>query len=167
VRESLSTIEKALFFKEQEFFSGVGVEELAEIAALAVEVHYEAGAPIIEQQDASEHVFIVVDGNVVIEKDGIVTNVVGAGKGFADLTFVPGSTYGFAARAVVHTHVLRISLDDLHEAMLEHPELAVGIVRAISLRLKEASHQLAALGRQLQDGPSPAEPSPQDAPEPR
>jgi CRP-like cAMP-binding protein len=167
VKATLTTIEKALFFKEQEFFSGVGVEQLAEVAALASEVHYEAGAVVVEHHEPSEHVFIVVDGNVVIEKDGIVTTVVGPGKGFADLTFAPGSTYGFTARAAVHTHVLRIALDDLHEAMLEHAELAVAIVRALSVRLREAGQQLAALGRQLQDGLVPAETDPHDAPEPR
>jgi CRP/FNR family transcriptional regulator len=157
VKETLTTIEKALFFKEHEFFAGVGVEQIADIAALASELHYEAGTVIVHQEDDSEHVFIIVEGNVVIEKDGIVTNVVGTGKSFGDLTLVPGSTYGFTARAVLHTHVLRIALDDIHEAMLEHPELAVGIVRALARRLKEASQQLAQLGRQLQDGVGPPE----------
>jgi len=78
----------------------------------------------------------------VAERDGIVTTVVNAGRGFGDLTLEPGSAYGFTARAVTHTHVLRVAMDDLVDAMLEHPEVALGIVRALGHRLKEANKQL-------------------------
>jgi hypothetical protein len=36
--------------------------------------------------------------------------------------------------------------------MLDYPEIAIGIVRALGERLKEAGRQLADLGKQLQDG---------------
>jgi CRP-like cAMP-binding protein len=152
VKETLTTIEKALFFKEQDIFRNVGVEQIAEVAALAEEMHYEAGTVIVEQEAPSEHVYIVVEGHVVAEREGIVTTVVTPGKGFADLTLVPGSTYGFTGRAATHVHVLRIALVDFVEVMLEHPEIAIGIVRALAIRLKEANEQLVALGRRVQDG---------------
>lgn len=152
MKETLTTIEKALFLKEQEVFSNVGVEQLAEVAAVAEELHYEAGSLIVKQDEPAEYVFIVVEGDVVAERDGIVTTVINAGRGFGDLTLEAGSAYGFSARAVTHTHVLRVAIDDMVETMLEYPEIAIGIVRALGERLKEAGKQLAALGRQLQDG---------------
>ena len=153
MKETLTTIEKALFLKELEFFSQVGIEQAAEIAALAEEVHFEPGHVIFRASDPSAHVFLVIEGNIIAEKDGIVTTVIGAGKGFGDLTLTPEGLYGFDARTVEHTHVLRFSIDDLVETMHEHPEMAVGMVRALALRLREASQQLADLGRQLQDSP--------------
>jgi CRP-like cAMP-binding protein len=107
---------------------------------------------IVKQDEPSEFVFIVIEGDVIAERDGIVTTVVNAGRGFGDLTLEAGSAYGFSARAVTHTHVLRVGIEDLVETMLDYPEIAVGIVRALGERLKEAGKQLAALGRQLQDG---------------
>ena len=152
MKETLTTIEKALFLKEQDVFSNVGVEQLADVAAVAEEVHYEAGTVIVQQDQPSEHFYIVVEGDVLAERDGIVTTVMNAGRGFGDLTLEPGARYSFTARAVTHTHVLRISIDDFVDVMLEHPEIAVGIVRALGLRLREAELQLAAIGRALQDG---------------
>lgn len=151
MKETLTTIEKALFLKELEFFGHVGIEQAAEVAAAAEEVHYEPGHLIFDADTPSEHVYLVIEGNVVAEKDGIVTTVFGPGRGFGDLTLSPGSRYGFSARAVVHTHALRFSIDEFMDTMLEHPEIAVGVVRALAIRVREASQQLADLGRQLQD----------------
>ena len=157
MKETLTTIEKALFLKELEFFSQVGIEQAAEIAARAEEVHYEPGQVIFRADDPSEHVYLVIEGNIVAEKDGIVTTVISPGKGFGDLSLMPGSRYGFDARTVEHTHVLRFSMEDLVETMHEHPEMAVGVVRALAIRLREAGQQLADLGRQLQDSPPSGE----------
>jgi CRP-like cAMP-binding protein len=152
----LTTIEKALFLKELEFFSHVGIEQAAEVAATAEEVHYEPGEIVFDQGTPSQHVYLVVEGNVVAERDGIVTTVFGPGRGFGDLSMIPGSSYGFTARAVLHTHVLRFSIDTFVETMHEHPEIAVGVVRALALRLREAGQQLADLGRALQDERPPS-----------
>ena len=156
MKETLTTIEKALFLKELDFFRNVGVEQLAEVAAAATERHLEPGEILLRQGDVSEHVYVIVEGNVVLERDGIVVTVLGAGKGFGDLSLEPGSTNALSARAVEHTHVLRFSTQDLVEEMLDHPEIAVGIVRALAQRLRESAATLASLGRQLQDEVGPA-----------
>lgn len=161
MKETLTTIEKALFLKELEFFSHVGIEQAAEVAARAEEKRYEPGETIFVQDTPAEHVYLVVEGNVVAEKDGIVTTVVSPGRGFGDLTLVPGALYGFTARALEATLVLRFSTAEFLDTLLEHPEIAVGVVRAMGMRLREAGQQLADLGRQLQDGgpgPDPGDP---------
>jgi CRP-like cAMP-binding protein len=152
VKETLTTIEKALFLKELEFFSHVPIEQAAEVAARAEEVHLEPGETIFEEGEPSKHVYLVVEGSVIAEKGGIITTVLTSGRGFGDLSLTPGGAYGITARAAGHTHVMRFSLDDFVDAMLEHPEIAVGVVRALSLRLREMGQQLADLGRELQDG---------------
>jgi CRP/FNR family transcriptional regulator len=157
MRETFTTIEKALFIKELEFFSHVGIEQAAEVAAHAEEVHYAPGDVIFEADNLSQHLYLVVEGNVVAERDGIVTTVFGPGRGFGDLSLSPGSFYGFTARTVEQTHVLRFAIDDFVETLHEHPEIAVGVVRALAIRLREAGEQLADLGRQLQDGHPPHE----------
>lgn len=152
MKETLTTIERALFLKELEFFSHVGIEQAAEIAARSEEVHYEPGQIVFRQDDPSEHVYLLIEGSVIAERDGIVTTVFVPGRGFGDLSLSPGSLYGFSAKALEHAHALRFSIEDFTDTMLEHPEIAVGVVRALALRLREAGQQLADLGRQLQDG---------------
>lgn len=152
MKETLTTIEKALFLKELSYFEHVPIEQAAAVAGVAHEVHYDAGAVVIEQGKSADHVFLTIEGSVIIERDGIVLNVVGAGDGFGDLSLVPGAQYSLSARAATHLHVLRINTDDLTESMLEHPEVAVGVVRALASRLRDLSQQLVDLNRQLQDG---------------
>ena len=158
MKETLTTIEKALFLKELEFFGHVPIEQAAEVAATSEEVHYEPGETIYQQGESSKHVYLIVEGSVIAEKDGIITTVIDGGKGFGDLSLTPGGVYSITARAAEHTHVLRFSLDDFVDSMLEHPEIAVGVVRALALRVREMSQQLADVGRQLQDGAQGSDP---------
>jgi len=155
VKESLTTIEKALALKELEYFRDATVEQLAEIAGAATELHVEPGDIIVEPTDPSEHAYALIEGNVVVEREGVVTHVISAGRGFGDLSFTPGARMGLRIRAMTEVVALRVSVNDLLEAMLEQPEIAVGFVRGLSVRLSEMSQQVAALSRHLQDGPPP------------
>lgn len=152
MKETLTTIEKALFLKELTFFEQIPIEQAAAVAQIAHEAHYDAGTLVVTQGDPAEFVFLPVEGSVIIERDGIVLNVLGVGEGFGDLSLIPGARYALSARAATHLHVLRLSADELAESMLEHPEVALGVVRALSTRLREVSQQMADLNRQLQDG---------------
>ena len=152
MKETLTTIEKALFIKELAFFEHVPVEHAAAVAVVAHEVHYDPGTVLFQQGDPAEHVYLAIEGSVILERDGIVLNVLSPGEGFGDLSLVPGAKYALSARAATHVHVLRIDTDDLADTMLEHPEIALGVVRVLSHRLNEISLQTADLNRQLQDG---------------
>jgi CRP/FNR family transcriptional regulator len=152
VKETLTTIEKAIFLKELEYFADLPFEQAAAIARIANEVHYEAGTVIFEQGALAEHVYVPIEGSTILEKDGIVLNVLGPGHGFGDLSLVPGATHPLMARAATPLDALQISIADLSDVMLEHPEIALGIVRALSDRLRELGQQMADLNRQLQDG---------------
>ncbi len=152
MKETLTTIEKALFLKELEFFGHVPIEQAAAVAATAQEVHFDPGTVIYQQTDPAEFIFLVLEGRVVAEQDGIISTVFGPGNGFGDLSLNAGATYAHTARVVDHTHALRFSIAEFVDTMLEHPEIAVGVVRALAIRLREAGQQLTDLNRQLQDG---------------
>jgi len=150
--ETLTTIEKALFFKELPFFAHVPIEAMATVAANAEEAHYEPGAVIMAQGQPAEYVFITLEGHVVVEKDGIVITVLDPGQGFGDLSLTPDATNAIHVRAVEHVHLLRFSLAGFTDTLLDHPEVAVGVIRAVSLRMRELSDQITELRRQMQDG---------------
>ena len=155
MRESLTTIEKALMLKEIEYFRDATVEQLAEIAGVATELHFEAGDVIVEPTDPADQAYALIEGDVVVERDGIVTHVISAGRGFGDLSFTPGASLGLRIRAMTEVAALRVSVNDLLEAKIEQPEISVGFVRGLSVRLREMSQQVAALSRHLQDGTPP------------
>jgi CRP/FNR family cyclic AMP-dependent transcriptional regulator len=152
VKPTLTTIEKALFLKELEFFGNVTIEQAAAVAAIAVEVEFEPGDIIFKQDEPAQHIYLVIEGNAIAEKNGIVITVFSAGRGFGDLSLMEDARYSITVTAAEHLHCLRFSVDEFVETMLEHPEIAVGVVRALALRLAELGEQMAQLSRQLQDG---------------
>jgi CRP/FNR family transcriptional regulator len=151
LKPTLTTIEKALFIKELEYFEHVSIEQAADVAAFATEVEYEPGATVVVQGEPSEHIFLVIEGRATAERDGVIYTVFEPGRGFGDLTLGQDPRYAFTTRAATHLHVLRFSTASLVESMLEHPEIAVGIVRALASRLREVSEQLAQLSKHVQD----------------
>jgi CRP-like cAMP-binding protein len=152
MKPTLTTIEKALFIKDLEFFEHVSIEQAAAVAAQAIELEFEPGAVIFERGDTAEHVYLVIEGNALAERDSVVVTVFGEGRGFGDLSLATNAAYQFTIRAATHLHVLRFSVSDLVETMLEHPEIAVGVVRALGSRIAELGEQLAQLTRHAQDG---------------
>ncbi|MFQ5601239.1 MAG: Crp/Fnr family transcriptional regulator [Candidatus Krumholzibacteriia bacterium] len=151
MKETLTTIEKALFLKEIDVYGNVSVEQLADLAAVAEEIHFDPGSEIIREGQPADHGFIIVEGNVIIERDGVITSTINAPQGFGDLSLEAESGYTYTARAADHTHVLRLANDDIVEVMLEHPEIAVGMVRALASRNRELSERLADISRRFQD----------------
>lgn len=152
MKATLTTIEKALFIKDLEYFEHVSIEQAAAVAAQAIELEFEPGAVLFERGDPAEHIFLVIEGSVMAERDGVVYTVFGPGRGFGDLSLAANAQYNFTARAATHLHVLRFSLDEFKESMLEHPEIAVGVVRALATRIAELGDQMAQLTRHAQDG---------------
>ncbi len=51
-------------------FSGCSKRELAEIARITDEIDFPAGKVLIRQGDPGRQLFIVVDGSVVVTRDG-------------------------------------------------------------------------------------------------
>ena len=151
--ETLTTIEKALLLKDLEFFRNVSVEQLAVVAALAEEVRFAAGDVILRPDDPSEYVYVLLEGSAVVERDGIITTVVQAGRGIGDLRFEPGATYGMGLRAVQDVFALRLAEADFADAVLDQAEIALGVIRALAMRLREVGQQMAALSREVQERP--------------
>ena len=60
-------------------FEGLGPDELERIADRMREVRIPAGGSVIEQGDLSYKFFVILDGVVEVERDGIAVNELGPG----------------------------------------------------------------------------------------
>ncbi|MCP4024609.1 MAG: cyclic nucleotide-binding domain-containing protein, partial [Desulfobacteraceae bacterium] len=81
-----SIIEAAL--QESRFFKDFKKESIAEIAALGRLVSLEAGQHVFQQGDFGEHIYIIVDGRVLLERSTdlgtragkVVIDILGKGR---------------------------------------------------------------------------------------
>src|SRR5262249_12799726 len=73
--ETLSTltiVQKALFLMEMDQFRGVGSAEIANIATHMDERHYEPGELILKEHEVEDRLFIIIEGEVVHLRHGVV-----------------------------------------------------------------------------------------------
>jgi CRP-like cAMP-binding protein len=90
--------------------------------------------------------FIIVDGEVVVERDGVAIAELGAGGHFGEMSIVDDAPRSASVRAKKRTDVLTIGQAEIGGLMRLDPVLAVKIlwtlVQALSGRLRVASAEL-------------------------
>ena len=107
----------------------------------AVHKRYAAGESIFSEGDVCSGLFIVEAGEVRIFKISAagreqVLTVERAGNSIAELPVFDGGTYPASAVAVFDSVILFISRNDFRALCLEHPEVALKVLRMVGLRLR-------------------------------
>lgn len=149
MEETLTLIEKTAFLKSTDMFAAIPTEVLAQLAARARELHFDAGHTIFRQGDPSSGAYMVVEGLIEIRKGRALEGVRGAGLGFGELALAEGEPHTFTVVAIEHTHVLNVSNDVFFDTMLDYPEIGVGMVRALGKRISEQAQRLHDLEGQI------------------
>jgi len=147
VEETLTLIEKTAFMKSIPVFSSIPTEALAGLAAHAHEMHCDAGEELSREGDANRGAFLVVDGLIQVRRGKAVVRVMSAGMAFGELWLREGEPHQYTLLAVEHTHVLNVSQEDVWDAVQEHPEFGVALVRSFALRIHELSGRILELER--------------------
>ncbi|MEE8577528.1 MAG: cyclic nucleotide-binding domain-containing protein, partial [candidate division Zixibacteria bacterium] len=60
----LTVIEKVIFLQNVDVFDHVPTEQLAYLAAVAEEVTYEAGTDVFKEDDPSDSLYLILEGQV-------------------------------------------------------------------------------------------------------
>jgi CRP-like cAMP-binding protein len=142
VDETLTLIEKTAFLKSLPILASVPTEALAEIAARAREIHFDSGATIHSEGQSNRGAFAVLEGVVELRRGRALVRMISQGQAFGELFLSEGEPHRFTAIASNHVHVLNITADDTFDAMLEHPEFAVGMTRSLARRNLELVERL-------------------------
>lgn len=142
MQETLTLIEKTAYLKSVPVLAGVPTEALAEIASRAIERHLEAGEEVHREGDPNTGAFMVLDGLVELRKGRALVRMISQGQAFGELFLNEGEPHQFSAVATTHTHLLRITVEDTFDTMLDYPEFGVGMVRSLARRNLELIDRL-------------------------
>jgi CRP-like cAMP-binding protein len=73
----LNLVEKVIALEGVELMSGLEPDLMANIAAIATEVHFLPGRPILEETKPLDALYIIVDGSVELTRDGVPVDTAG------------------------------------------------------------------------------------------
>lgn len=122
-------------------FGDLSEEELQALAHRTVKQHLRAGEILFNEGDPCQGFYVVENGEVKIFKTAAsgreqVLTVDGAGNSIAEIPVFDGGPYPASAVANVDTTLLFVSKRDFRTLILEHPEVALKVLKNVGMRLR-------------------------------
>jgi CRP-like cAMP-binding protein len=120
----------------------MATSELMKVASIAREVTYPAGARIIQQGEHGDHMFLIVDGEVLIQRGEMRLKTLGPKDFFGEMSIIDGEPRSASATAVTDCLLLRIDKEDFQELLSTYNSATVSVVRALNQRLRDVLSDL-------------------------
>lgn len=134
----ISTVEKVLFLKSIDLFSQIPGEDLAAVAIISTEERREQGDEVFAEGEAGDALYLVIDGKVRVHKQDRVIAELGERECFGEMAILDAAPRSATVTAVSDTNLLKLTREDFQDIMAEKPEIAMGIIKVLTRRLRDA-----------------------------
>lgn len=123
------------------YFAQLGQEDLAQVAALSLERHYERGDLILLEGDLGGALHYVRSGLVKVFKTSPggkeqVLRLIAAGNTFNDVPALDGGPNPASAAAMEPSNIYVTRRAELHKLIVARPEVAAAIVQTLASALR-------------------------------
>ena len=127
--------------KQVPIFSDLSESELTFLSARVGQRKFGEGELIFSEGEPCSGMYVVESGNVRIFKSSPggreqVLSIDGPGGSVAELPVFDGGNYPASAQAITPTALLFVSKQDFHTLCLQHPEVALKVLRVVACRLR-------------------------------
>lgn len=136
--------DRILLLKQSPVFSRVATDDLRHVAQALEEKQFFAGDCVFQIRDQGDHLYILISGNVGISigpddsRDHLIATL-GPGDCFGEMNLLDDQPRSATAHVLVDSAVLALDKSRLRGLILSYPELSIGMLRSLSLRLREAN----------------------------
>src|SRR5438132_426455 len=135
----ISTVEKVLFLKSIDLFRALPSEELAQIAEIAEEQPLASGDRVFAEGEPGDALYLIVEGKVKVHKGDKELVRLGVRDVFGEMAVLDFEPRSASVTAVEDAVVLKIGRDDFRDILSERPEIAMGVMKVLTRRLRETS----------------------------
>lgn len=138
----LTRVERVLALKNIELFHDIPGEVLADIATLLEEESFEKGQYIVNEGDLGKELFMIVKGEVEVIAGGNKVAVMKEGDGFGEMALIDNQPRSADIVASDDVLVLKMESDDFLEILKQRDEVALGVIRVLTGRIRELNTKL-------------------------
>ena len=128
--------EKLEKLRQVPLFSHLGRRETERLSMLADELDVPDGQVLTRQGASGGEFFIVLAGQVTIEKDGQHIATMNPGDFLGEIALIDGKPRTATARAEGDARLLVVGRAPFHELMDEFPEIRVSVLQALAERVR-------------------------------
>jgi ATP/ADP translocase/HEAT repeat protein len=143
---SENVVAKVFLLEGVDIFSRCSVDDLAALSAIASERRYTMGSLIYRENDPGEALYVIVEGQVRIDKAGKAVLHLRAKESFGETSLLDGDPRPADALALTEVRVLAIDRQDFLDLVSDRPELLKGLFGAVTRHLRLVI-EVAAAGR--------------------
>lgn len=131
-------------------FSGLDQEERTGLAKLFIERKFSKNGVIVFAGDPGDALFVVATGQVKVvrvSEDGreVILSVLGPGSFFGEMSLVDDKPRSAHVIAMEDSRMMVLLRRDFEAHVRQHPDVALGLLRELSRRLRRADHSIANL----------------------
>lgn len=134
--EPMDLIEKVFLLQDVDLLAGARSQQLALLASIAREVEADADRVLIRRGDPTDTLFVVIHGEVSLEGMGDQSVTISDGGAFGTWALIDQQESLVEARARTDTRLLKISSDEFHDLLVDHPELGLDLLRGLARRVR-------------------------------
>ena len=134
--------EKVLLLKSSDIFNEINTEDLRFVADALEEERFFAGDRIFEKNDRGEYMYLITEGEVGIALDKNSDNYVATmsvGECFGEMNLLDDLPRSASAVVVKDSTLLKLSRARLRGLIMSYPELGLGMLKSLSLKLRETT----------------------------
>ena len=123
-------------------FKGLDEDQFTQVISIAERRNYRKGEIIFQEGDAGNGFYLVESGKVKIYKLSFegkehILHIYGPGKPFGEVPVFEGHNFPAHAQAMVKTSAIFFPREDFVALIMENPSLAMNMLAALSMRLRE------------------------------
>ena len=139
--------ERLILLKQSPIFSMVNTDDLRLVAQALETQQFFKGDRIFEINDQGDHLYILVSGKVgiSIDPDASTSTYIAtleAGDSFGEMNLLDNQPRSASAHVLEDAEVLSLDKTRLKGLMQSYPEISIGMLRSLSLRLREANRKI-------------------------
>ncbi len=137
-----------LMIKKTNLFHGVSTEDLRVVANEFEEELFFAGDYIFMRGDMGDKMYVIDEGSVGIDLHqstgvGEFVAVLNAGECFGEMGLLDGKPRSATAKVLSTARILSLEKGRFRGLVVDYPELAFGIMRSLSARLRSSNDLIA------------------------
>lgn len=137
----ISTVEKVLFLKSIDLFRALPGEELARIAEIAEEQPLARGDQVFGEGEPGDALYLVVQGKVKAHKGDKELARMEVRDVFGEISVLDSEPRSATVTVLEDAVLLKIGRDDFRDILSERPEIAMGVMKVLTRRLRETSRR--------------------------
>jgi len=130
-------VDKIAFLQNVPLFVGMTSQELMDVAEIVKEINYPPDTTIIREDDIGDHMFILVEGEVIVHRGNVQIGKLRSREFFGEISIIDRGPRSASVTTRSNCQLLQIDQRDFWQILLAHNGLAISMVKVLAQRLRQ------------------------------